>query len=43
MLFVPSLDGRSHCPEEYSDERTLAQASRIAADVIARINEEKSL
>lgn len=43
MLFVPSLNGRSHCPEEFSDARTLALATRAACDVITRLNEERSL
>ena len=43
MIFVPSIGGRSHCPEELSDEKTLAMASLSAADVLRRICEEKKL
>ncbi len=37
MLFVPSVGGRSHIPEEYSDERNLAKAVLIAVDFIEKL------
>ena len=37
MLFVPSVGGRSHIPEEYSDERNLAKAVLTAVDFINRL------
>ncbi|MGI5963833.1 MAG: Zn-dependent hydrolase [Lawsonibacter sp.] len=43
MLFVPSIGGRSHCPEEKSDERVLAMACAVACDVLVRIGEERQL
>ena len=39
MLFVPSTGGRSHCPEEHSDERILAMAAEVAADTMIKINQ----
>lgn len=43
MIFVPSIGGRSHCPEEATDERTLAMAAVTARDVLTRICEERNL
>lgn len=43
MIFVPSIGGRSHCPEENTDERTLAQASVAACDTLRQICAEKKL
>lgn len=37
MLFVPSIGGRSHIPEEYSDERDLAKAVLTAIDFIEKL------
>lgn len=34
MVFVPSRQGRSHCPEEYSEYGHLAKAVRITGEVI---------
>ena len=39
MLFVSSVGGRSHIPEEYSDEHDLAKAVLVAIDFIDHINE----
>ena len=43
MIFVPSIGGRSHCPEENTDARTLAMASNVAYDTLLRICAEKRL
>ncbi len=43
MVFVPSIGGRSHCPEELTDERTLAMAAAVTADALGRICEERKL
>lgn len=40
MLFVPSRDGRSHCPEEWSDCQDLALAVDVLSDTILTINME---
>lgn len=43
MVFVPSIGGRSHCPEEATDERTLAMAAVVACDTLKKISKEKRL
>jgi len=35
MLFVPSRNGRRHCPEEWTDYICLAKAAHVIADVLA--------
>ena len=37
MLFVPSIGGRSHCPEEKSEARDLAKAVLVAYDGIVKM------
>ncbi|MFV0636762.1 M20 family metallo-hydrolase [Mitsuokella sp. WILCCON 0060] len=34
MLFVPSRDGRSHCPEEYSEPEDFARAVRVVIHML---------
>lgn len=41
MLFVPSRNGRSHCPEEWSDSKDLAAAAEILGNTIVRMNQEE--
>ena len=41
MVFVPSRDGRSHCPEEYSSCTDLAKATRIVFETICDVMEEE--
>lgn len=41
MLFVPSIGGRSHIPEEYSDEKVLAKAVLVAVDFLNHLEEEE--
>ena len=36
MIFVPSENGRSHCPEEYSNVEDLAAATQVMYDVVAQ-------
>ncbi len=43
MIFVPSIGGRSHCPEEKTDEKYLAEAVCVLYDTVEALNEEKSL
>lgn len=43
MLFVPSVQGRSHCPEETTDEHDLALAVQVAYDAILQLNQDKNL
>ena len=37
MLFVPSIGGRSHNPDEKSDETVLAKAVLVIIDFLNRI------
>ena len=34
MLFIPSKDGRSHCPEEWSDFKDIGYGARIMTDFV---------
>ncbi|NPD14746.1 Zn-dependent hydrolase [Xinfangfangia sp. D13-10-4-6] len=34
MIFVPSLDGRSHCPEEFSEISDIALGAEVMAEAI---------
>lgn len=43
MVFVPSVNGRSHCPEEKSDEHDLGLAVEVVYDTVVQLNKEKSL
>ena len=37
MLFVPSKDGRSHCPVEFSKYSDFAKASVLAAELAEKL------
>lgn len=37
MLFVPSKDGRSHCPEEFTKYSQLAKAAVVAGDLVEKL------
>jgi beta-ureidopropionase / N-carbamoyl-L-amino-acid hydrolase len=37
MLFVPSRDGRSHCPEEYTTPEQLARGADVLATAVAEL------
>ena len=39
MLFVPSKNGLSHCPEEWSDSRDLANAVQILYEAAKNLTE----
>jgi len=41
MLFVPSKDGRSHCPEEHTDWAPIAQALAVLEDAVRQIAERE--
>jgi N-carbamoyl-L-amino-acid hydrolase len=38
MLFIPSRDGRSHCPEEWSEPGELAVGAAVMLDAVRRID-----
>lgn len=37
MIFVPSVDGRSHCPEEYTPPEDIARGARVLFDTIIHL------
>jgi beta-ureidopropionase / N-carbamoyl-L-amino-acid hydrolase len=37
MMFVPSREGRSHCPEEHTDPEQLARGTDVLATAVARL------
>jgi allantoate deiminase len=39
MLFIPSKDGLSHCPEEWSDSRHIANAVQILYEAAKKLTE----
>lgn len=39
MLFIPSKDGRSHCPEEFSKYGDIAKATGIMAELAIKLND----
>lgn len=43
MVFIPSKDGLSHCPEEWSDAGHLADGTDILFEAAKRLTEAKSL
>lgn len=42
MVFVPSKDGLSHCPEEWSDASDLAAATDILFETVKRLTKVES-
>jgi beta-ureidopropionase / N-carbamoyl-L-amino-acid hydrolase len=40
MLFVPCLGGRSHCPEEWTDQAELAAGAAVMLDAVRRIDRD---
>ena len=41
MIFVPSRDGLSHCPEEWTDDQYLETGSQVLAAVLAELANEE--
>lgn len=39
MLFIPSKDGLSHCPEEWSDSRHIANAVQVLFEAAKKLTE----
>lgn len=37
MLFVPSQNGRSHCPEEYTDASCFGEAAEVLYDLVTKL------
>ncbi len=42
MVFVPSEDGVSHCPQEYTKGIHLVNACRVSIEMIQRIMKEEN-
>lgn len=40
MVFVPSLDGRSHCPEEFSDINDIALGAEVMAEAVLAFDDQ---
>ncbi|HEY5223886.1 MAG TPA: M20 family metallo-hydrolase [Microbacteriaceae bacterium] len=40
MIFIPSRDGKSHCPEEWTEVEDIATGIRVLADTILRLDAE---
>lgn len=38
MVFVPSKDGRSHCPDEYTDSKDIEKGIKILMDTILELD-----
>jgi N-carbamoyl-L-amino-acid hydrolase len=38
MIFVPSRDGRSHVPEEWTDKDQLARGAAVLFEAVLRID-----
>ena len=43
MIFVPSREGRSHCPEEWTDQAEVAAGVHVLAATLARMDAEPEL
>ena len=40
MIFIPSKDGLSHCPQEYSDLEDIAKGVEVLAGVIQKLDND---
>ncbi|MBO5491716.1 MAG: M20/M25/M40 family metallo-hydrolase, partial [Pyramidobacter sp.] len=40
MIFVPSIGGKSHCPEELSDMKLVCQGAEILTDCLLELANE---
>ena len=43
MLFVQSIDGRSHCPQEDTNGVEIAQAAQVLLDAVLLLDRRLSL
>lgn len=43
MIFVPSHDGRSHCPEEFTEERDVVAGTNVLLNTILQIDSQVGL
>lgn len=42
LVFVPSLDGRSHCPEEWTDYEQLQKGVEVYLHTVLEVAEQVS-
>ncbi|WP_087694505.1 Zn-dependent hydrolase [Pseudomonas sp. PE-S1G-1] len=42
MVFVPCLNGRSHCPEEWLDQQQLLDGTRVLAETLIHLDSQLS-
>ncbi len=40
MIFVPSRDGKSHCPEEWTDMADIAKAADVLTETLVRLDRQ---
>lgn len=38
MIFVPSVGGKSHCPQEWTDLEAIVEGTRVLARAISRLD-----
>ena len=38
MIFVPSRDGRSHCPEEFTDSSDIVSGIQVLAHTLVELD-----
>src|SRR5699024_5743254 len=43
MIFVPSKDGRSHCPEEWTDYEQVAKGVQALGNAVVNFDEKEKL
>jgi len=43
MVFVPSRDGRSHCPEEWTDLDQVARGADVLAATLLELDRDEDL
>lgn len=43
MIFIPSRDGRSHCPEEWSEYEHICIGTQLLAELVLAIDQEEKI
>jgi N-carbamoyl-L-amino-acid hydrolase len=38
MIFIPCLDGRSHCPQEWASKEQVAAGTRVLAETLRALD-----
>jgi hypothetical protein len=42
MIFVPSLHGRSHCPEEWTDAAACSEVATVLLEALLRLDADET-